>query len=87
MCLGVPGRVVDVPATHGGQIATVEVQGTKRAVDIGMLDRRPTAGSWVLVHMGFAMDVLEEDEAHQVLSDMDVTALVEPEVPGDPRGR
>lgn len=81
MCLGVPGRVVEILAAHNGQIATVEVRGIPRPVNIDMLDEPPTAGSWVLVHLGFAMDVLSEDEVQDLLRGL---ALDLPDEPPGP---
>jgi hydrogenase maturation protein HypF len=70
MCLGVPGQVVELLPGHEGQVASVAVHGTTRPVNVGMLDAPPPAGSWVLVHLGFAMETLEEAEAGALLHDL-----------------
>lgn len=61
MCLGIPGEVV---ALLGGDLATVRVEGVERPINVGMLeDGEAVPGRWVLVHLGFAMSVIDRDEA------------------------
>ncbi|MDQ3615023.1 MAG: HypC/HybG/HupF family hydrogenase formation chaperone [Actinomycetota bacterium] len=72
MCLGVPGRVVNLVDGFEDQLALVDVGGAQRRVNIGMLDVPPGSGAWILVHMGFAVDVLDEDEAHAVLAGLEM---------------
>jgi hydrogenase expression/formation protein HypC len=67
MCLGIPGQVVEIvdPEHH---IAKAEVSGVRRNVNIGLLAEGPDAvdiGDWVLIHVGFAMSKIDEDEAQQ----------------------
>jgi len=72
MCLGIPGRIVEViDATES--LAMVEVGGVRRPVNISFIidDDRPAEaciGIWVLVHVGFAMSRLDEDEAARTLA-------------------
>ena len=65
MCLGIPGRIVElVDPTH--QIAKAEVSGVRRNVNVGLLSDGPDAvevGDWVLIHVGFAMSKIDEEEA------------------------
>ncbi len=68
MCLGIPGRVVDLPEGYADQIATVDVEGVERRVNIGMLEAPPSPGEWVLIHMGFALEVIDEEGARAALS-------------------
>ena len=67
MCLGIPGQIVEwVDATH--QIAKAEVSGVRRNVNVGLLAAGPDAvdvGDWVLIHVGFAMSKIDEEEAHE----------------------
>jgi len=57
MCLAIPGQVVEmVDEVH--RLATVEVAGVRRTVNIGLLDVEGEGvgpGDWVLIHVGFAM--------------------------------
>lgn len=67
MCLGIPGEVVAlVDEEH--HLAKVEVAGVRRNVNIGLLvDEGVAVGDWVLIHVGFAMARIDEEEARQAL--------------------
>jgi hydrogenase expression/formation protein HypC len=68
MCLGIPGRVVDLPADRP-EIARVEVDGRLRDVNVMLLeDAAPQPGDWVLIHLGFALQTMTEAEAAETLS-------------------
>ena len=70
MCLAIPGQVVEVVDEHN-RLASVEVAGVRRAVNIGLLDVDDTsaqAGDWVLIHVGFALSKIDEEEAHATLA-------------------
>ncbi|MCP9490502.1 MAG: HypC/HybG/HupF family hydrogenase formation chaperone [Solirubrobacteraceae bacterium MAG38_C4-C5] len=65
MCLGIPGQIVEMVDEHH-HIAKAEVSGVRRAVNIGLLAEGPDAvgvGDWVLIHVGFAMSKIDEEEA------------------------
>jgi hydrogenase expression/formation protein HypC len=71
MCLGIPGRIVKIDDA-AKKLATVDVSGVKRQVNIACIvnDRHPPeacVGDWVLIHVGFAMSRIDEDEAAQTL--------------------
>lgn len=69
MCLGIPGRVVEV-IDLAGHRAVIEVEGVRREVNIGLLvddEGGVSVGDWVLVHVGFAMALIDEDEAARTL--------------------
>ncbi|MER7972009.1 carbamoyltransferase HypF [Streptomyces sp. NPDC096080] len=68
MCLGIPGRVVELVEGFADQLALVDVEGARRRVNVGMLDAPPAAGDWVLLHMGFAMEVIDGTKAAEALS-------------------
>jgi hydrogenase expression/formation protein HypC len=64
MCLGIPGRVIAMVDGYGDQLALVDVEGASRRINIGLLDEatiRP--GDWVLIHMGFALERVDEEKA------------------------
>lgn len=68
MCLGIPGQIVDVPADRP-DLATVEVAGVRREVDVSLLTDEPAVpGDWVLVHVGFALAKIDEREAARELA-------------------
>jgi hydrogenase expression/formation protein HypC len=65
MCLAIPGRVVEL-VDEANRIATVEVAGVRRSVSVGLLDVEGDGaepGDWVLIHVGFAISKIDEDEA------------------------
>ena len=65
MCLGIPGQIVEVVDAEQC-IATVDVAGVKRKISTAVLDKGgdPVAvGDWVLIHMGFALSKVDEEEA------------------------
>jgi len=64
MCLGIPGQLVEwVDREH--HIAKADVSGVRRAVNVALLDGDDAVeiGDWVLIHVGFAMSKIDEDEA------------------------
>ena len=70
MCLGIPGQIVEfVDEQH--HIAKAEVSGVRRNVNVGLLAEGPDAvgvGDWVLIHVGFAMSKIDEQEAQDTLA-------------------
>ena len=63
MCLAIPGQIVDIVA-EDRTLATVDVLGVRRKVDLGLLQEDPPIrGDWVLIHVGFAMSKIGEAEA------------------------
>ena len=75
MCLAIPGQVVEI-TDASRRLASVEVAGVRRVVNVGLLDGEVGAsgegagvrpGDWVLVHVGFAMSRIDEREAAATL--------------------
>jgi hydrogenase expression/formation protein HypC len=66
MCLAIPGQVVEI-ADEANRLAKVEVAGVRRTVNIGLLDEDGGGGvgpgDWVLIHVGFALSKVDEEEA------------------------
>jgi len=72
MCLGIPGQIVEVADPYV-PVAIVEVGGVRRAINIAFIaDETHTPaqciGDWVLVHVGFAMSRIDEQEAVRTLA-------------------
>lgn len=69
MCLGVPGRIVEItdPANH---LAKVDVSGVQRVISVRLLEDMPQPDEWVLVHVGFALSRIDETEARLTLEAM-----------------
>ena len=66
MCLGIPARLVAGETGHP-DLVVAEVGGVPRTVNVGLLDERPGPGDWILVHMGFALNVMTPEEAADAL--------------------
>jgi len=67
MCLGIPGQVLDM-VDDANSIAKVMVSGVKRNVSVALV--RPEGigpGDWVLIHVGFAMSKIDENEARETM--------------------
>jgi hydrogenase expression/formation protein HypC len=63
MCLAIPGKIVELDPSQL-HLGTVEVTGVRRRVDLGLLqDDLPKIGDWVLIHVGFAMTKISEQDA------------------------
>jgi hydrogenase expression/formation protein HypC len=65
MCLAIPGQIVEV-VDRENRLAKVEVAGVRRTINIGLLDgdgKEVEGGDWVLIHVGFAMSRIDEEEA------------------------
>jgi hydrogenase expression/formation protein HypC len=68
MCLAIPGRILEV-LPERPQLATVDVSGVRRSVNIMMLaDEAVQPGDWVLIHVGFAMAKIDAQEAQASLA-------------------
>ena len=65
MCLAIPGRILEI-VDAGNRLAKVDVAGVRRTVNIGLLDDADV-GDWVLIHVGFALSKVDEDEAQATL--------------------
>jgi hydrogenase expression/formation protein HypC len=67
MCLGIPGEVVELLPDRP-DLAKVDVSGVKRAINIGLLEQQTLRpGDWVLIHVGFALSKIDEEEATAAL--------------------
>ena len=69
MCLGIPGQITEI-TDETRQMAMADVSGVRREVSLAPVATGPLeslVGEWVLIHVGFAMAVLDEDEAQATL--------------------
>jgi hydrogenase expression/formation protein HypC len=65
VCLAIPGQIVEITDTVN-QLASVDVVGVRRTVNVGLLDDAEP-GDWVLIHVGFALSKIDEEEAAATL--------------------
>lgn len=69
MCLGIPGQIIAI-TDEGRQMGMAEVSGVRREVSLACVADRLLAdlvGEWVLIHVGFAMAVIDAAEAAETL--------------------
>ena len=69
MCLAIPGRILEI-VDEPNRLAKVDVAGVQRTINIGLLDLDgdgPQPGDWVLIHVGFALSKVDEEEAAATL--------------------
>jgi hydrogenase expression/formation protein HypC len=81
MCLGIPGRVVEIVDAQQQRVMA-DVEGVRREVSVALLgiggedpvflgkgspEEAVTVGDWVLIHVGFAMSKIDEAEAAETL--------------------
>lgn len=76
MCLAIPGQVEEVFLEHNLTMAKVNFGGIRRSV---CLDYTPQAkqGDYVLVHVGFAISLIDEEEAKRTLAELNADDLDE----------
>ena len=69
MCLGIPGQIVEI-IDEDLTLAKAEVSGVRRNINIGLVhhdEERVEVGDWVLIHVGFALSKIDEDEARATI--------------------
>lgn len=84
MCLGIPGRVVEISDAEK-KLAMVEVGGIRRQVNLACIvdEQHPVescVGDWVLVHVGFAMSRIDEEQAAETLEILNQLGEVQEEL-------
>jgi len=68
MCLGIPGEVVEFVQDQP-DLAKVNVSGVRRVINVGLLADEPLEpGDWILIHVGFALSKIDEEEAASALA-------------------
>ncbi|MGL4378722.1 MAG: HypC/HybG/HupF family hydrogenase formation chaperone [Microcoleaceae cyanobacterium] len=80
MCLGIPGKIIEITDIEN-QLAMVNIGGVKRQVNIACIvdEQHPVEScidDWVLVHVGFALNRLDEEDAAETLKLLNEMAIV-----------
>ncbi len=78
MCLAVPGKVISVTGSDSetGRTAIVDLQGNRVETSLA-LTPEAGEGDWVLMHAGFAIEVIDEDHAREIWQYL--SAVIEPD--------
>jgi hydrogenase expression/formation protein HypC len=66
MCLGIPAQIVELTDPESS-IAKAEISGVRRAVSVALCPEAEV-GDWVLIHVGFALSRIDEDQARETLA-------------------
>jgi len=61
MCLAVPGKITNI----AGDQAEIDFGGTMKSANISMVDCK--VGDWAVIHAGFAIEIMNEEEAQETL--------------------
>ncbi len=68
MCLGIPGRVVEIRDDAGLPMGVVDFDGVRREVCLAYVADETAVGDYVIVHVGFALSRVDEEEAERTYS-------------------
>ena len=78
MCLAIPGKILEISSAENRDSALVDVVGVRRKIDLGLLqDDMPVPGDWVLIHVGFAMSKISEQDAADQMNTLRMLGEVE----------
>ena len=85
MCLGVPGKIIEIYESGGLRMGRIDFGGVAREA---CLEYVPEAevGDYTVIHVGFAISLLSEDEANATLQMLNEIVSLENEMSTDPRG-
>jgi hydrogenase expression/formation protein HypC len=77
MCLAIPGKILEISSDNRTS-ALVDVVGVRRRIDLGLLqDDMPVPGDWVLIHVGFAMSKISQQDATDQMDTLRMLGEVE----------
>lgn len=76
MCLAIPVRIIDVIDTER---AVADAGGARREIGIALLEGEVRPGEWVLVHVGYALERIDEAEALRTLDDLRAMQMLDDE--------
>ena len=65
MCIVFPGKIISI---NENNVAIIDISGTRREINLDLIDEDVTAGDYVISHAGFALHRVDEDEAHKTLN-------------------
>lgn len=67
MCLGIPAQIVEV-VDEADQLVRVDISGVRRTVSLALLGDEAAPGDWVVIHVGFALSKIDEEEARATIA-------------------
>ncbi len=66
MCLGVPGKIIDIYESNGLKMGTIDFGGVTREACLAYVPEAKI-GDYTIIHVGFALNVISEEEAQETL--------------------
>lgn len=80
MCLGIPGKIIDIYETNGLSMGKIDFGGVTREVCLAYVPEAKI-GDYAIIHVGFALNLLSEQEAQETLDLL--KQMVEPDAAGN----
>ena len=80
MCLGIPGKIIEKYELNSIQMGIVDFGGVTREVCLAYVPEAET-NDYVLIHVGFALNVISDEEAHETLELLREIANLNDEIP------
>jgi hydrogenase expression/formation protein HypC len=82
MCLGIPGRIVEIYEQSGTQMGKVDFEGILKEICLTFTPEAEV-GNYVIVHVGFAITMVDEESAHETLALMREMGVLAGELDAD----
>lgn len=83
MCLGIPGKIVEVYEQNGLRMGKVDFGGVVKEACLAYVPEAQT-GDYTIIHVGFALNVIDEDEAQKTLQLLDEVGILGEELGRSP---
>lgn len=83
MCLGVPGKIVDIYERDGLKMGKVDFGGVAREACLAYVPEAQV-GDWAMIHVGFALNLLDEQEAQETLALLNEIAALDTDFAAPP---
>ena len=81
MCLGIPGKVVEVYDLDGARMGKVDFDGIVKEICLSFVPEAEV-GDYTIVHVGFGITKVDEESAHETLALMKEMGILESELDG-----
>jgi hydrogenase expression/formation protein HypC len=79
MCLGIPGKIIELFEKDGLKMGKIDFGGVVRETCLAYVPEAQI-GDYVIVHVGFALNIIDEDEAQKTLELLDEIGMLEEEL-------
>ncbi len=79
MCLGVPGKIIEIHESNGLQMGTIDFGGVTREACLAYVPEAKV-GDYAIIHVGFALNLLSEEEARETLALLNQISDIETEL-------